>query len=68
MERRSGKDKPVIKKALVEMQSHIFKTFAAHRDHWAINDSYISPGPIQFEGHFANVSNFHIQQLPITAF
>jgi pyrophosphate--fructose-6-phosphate 1-phosphotransferase len=47
IERRHGKDKPVIKKALVELDSLPFKTFAKHRDDWAINDKYRNPGPIQ---------------------
>ncbi|CAM9430307.1 unnamed protein product [Discosporangium mesarthrocarpum] len=51
MERRKGKDKPVIKKALVELdgeRSAPFKAFAAQREKWAINDMYRAPGPIQF--------------------
>lgn len=50
MERRHGKDKPVIKKALVELDGLPFKTFAANRDKWAIETSYIYPGPIQYYG------------------
>ncbi|MEA3391543.1 MAG: diphosphate--fructose-6-phosphate 1-phosphotransferase [Candidatus Marinimicrobia bacterium] len=50
MERRHGEDKPVIKKALVELDGLPFKTFAANRDKWAIETSYIYPGPIQYYG------------------
>ena len=50
IERRHGKEKPVIKKALVELDGLPFKTFAANRDKWAIETSYIYPGPIQYYG------------------
>lgn len=50
MERRHGKDKPVIKKALVELDGTPFKTYAANRDQWAIETSYTYPGPIQYYG------------------
>ena len=50
LERRHGKDKPVILKALVELKGKPFKTFAAQREKWAIGDEYQSPGPIQFWG------------------
>lgn len=46
IERRKGKDVPVIAKALVEMDSHIFKTYENIREHWAINDCFRNPGPI----------------------
>ena len=49
-ERRKGKDVAVIKKALVETDSPIFKAFERWREHWMINDSFRSPGPIQFDG------------------
>ncbi len=54
IERRKGKDKPVIKKALVDLRSLPFKTFAAHRDAWAHGDHYRSPGPIQLAGASAD--------------
>jgi pyrophosphate--fructose-6-phosphate 1-phosphotransferase len=50
LERRHGKDKPVIKKALVELKGKPFKAFAALRRKWAIEDDFTSPGPIQFWG------------------
>jgi pyrophosphate--fructose-6-phosphate 1-phosphotransferase len=50
MERRHGKNKPVIQKALVDLKGKPFKAFAANRDKWAREDDYTSPGPIQFWG------------------
>lgn len=50
MERRNGKMKPVIRKALVELDGAPFKAFAAVRDEWAVNTSYVYPGPIQYWG------------------
>jgi pyrophosphate--fructose-6-phosphate 1-phosphotransferase len=50
LERRHGKDKPVIKKALVELDGKPFQAFAAKRESWALNDDYHYPGPIQYFG------------------
>ncbi len=50
MERRNGEMKPVIRKALVELDGAPFKTFAAHRDQWARETCYVYPGPIQYWG------------------
>lgn len=50
MERRNGEMKPVIRKALVELNGKPFKTFAACRDEWAKNTCYLYPGPIQYWG------------------
>ncbi|MCQ2359894.1 MAG: diphosphate--fructose-6-phosphate 1-phosphotransferase [Paludibacteraceae bacterium] len=50
MERRHGEMKPVIRKALVELDGAPFKFFAANRDKWAIETAYIYPGPIQYFG------------------
>jgi pyrophosphate--fructose-6-phosphate 1-phosphotransferase len=50
IERRHGKDKPVIKKALVELDGIPFKTYVANRDKWAIETSFTYPGPIQYYG------------------
>ena len=50
MERRNGEMKPVIRKALVELDGKPFKAFAAHRDEWAKNTCYVYPGPIQYWG------------------
>lgn len=50
MEKRHGEMKPVIKKALVELDGAPYKEFIAHRDEWAKNTSFVYPGPIQYFG------------------
>ena len=50
MERRNGEMKPVIRKALVELDGKPFKAFAAHREDWSKNTCYVYPGPIQYWG------------------
>ena len=50
MERRNGEMKPVIRKALVELDGAPFKAFAAVRDVWAKDTCYVYPGPIQYWG------------------
>ncbi len=50
MELRKGKMKPVIKKALVELEGKPFKAFAAARDNWIVEDDYHFVGPIQYYG------------------
>ena len=50
MERRHGEMKPVIKKALVELDGPVFRALADHREKWALNDCYIFPGAIQYFG------------------
>ncbi|MBQ8814143.1 MAG: diphosphate--fructose-6-phosphate 1-phosphotransferase [Lachnospiraceae bacterium] len=50
IERRHGEDKPVIKKALVELDGAPFKYFEAHRDEWAVETSFVYPGAIQYYG------------------
>ena len=50
IERRHGEDKPVIKKALVELDGAPFKYFEAHRDEWAVDTCYAYPGAIQYYG------------------
>ncbi len=50
MERRHGEDKPVIRKALVELEGAPFKFFAANRAEWAVKTAYVYPGPIQYFG------------------
>ena len=50
MERRHGEMKPVIQKALVDLEGAPFKEFAKNRDTWAMETSYIYPGPIQYFG------------------
>ena len=50
IERRHGEDKPVIKKALVELDGKPFKYFEEHRDQWAVETAYTFPGAIQYYG------------------
>ena len=50
MEKRAGEMKPVIRKALVELDGAPFKAFAAQRDRWARETAYVYPGPIQYWG------------------
>ena len=51
LEERSGAMKPVIEKALVDLQGAPMAAFKVLRDHWALHDCYRSPGPMQFKGH-----------------
>ena len=50
MEQRKGKMKPVIKKALVELDGAPFKAFKAKRAEWSVKTSFIYPGAIQYFG------------------
>ena len=50
IERRHGEDKPVIRKALVELEGKPFKYFEANRDVWAVETAYTYPGAIQYYG------------------
>ncbi|HPE36551.1 MAG TPA: diphosphate--fructose-6-phosphate 1-phosphotransferase, partial [Spirochaetales bacterium] len=50
MEKRHGKEKPVIRKALVELDGAPFKAFAAKRAAWAVDSAYRFPGAIQYYG------------------
>ena len=50
MERRHGEMKPVIRKALVELEGAPFKELAKNRAAWAIETAYVYPGPIQYFG------------------
>ncbi len=50
MEHRHGKDVPVIKKALVELDAKPFQTFAANRKAWGEGIDFVYPGPIQYFG------------------
>lgn len=56
LERRNGEMKPVIKKALVELDGPVFKEFGKVREDWAMNDKYLCPGPIQYTGQ-SDISN-----------
>lgn len=50
VEKRKGKDKPVIRKALVELKGKPFNFLKKNREDWAKNDRYTFPGPIQYFG------------------
>ena len=50
MERRSGKMKPVIRKALVDMDGEPYRALREMRREWALSTEYVYPGPIQFFG------------------
>ena len=50
MERRNGKDKPVIRKALVELDGAPFKYFEKNREEWAVKTCFTYPGAIQYYG------------------
>lgn len=65
VERRKGKDVPVIKKALTELEGPNFLAYAAVRDKWAVLDCYRSPGPIQFKGPYSDAVNFLVAAPPI---
>jgi len=58
VERRRGTNKPVIQKALVELDGVPFQCLAAVRSLWAMHDCYRNPGPIQFSGAGADDVNF----------
>jgi pyrophosphate--fructose-6-phosphate 1-phosphotransferase len=60
IERRHGADKPVIQKALVDLNGKPFKYFAHHREEWAKNEDYLYPGPIQYFGpsEVCDVTNY----------
>ncbi len=50
LEQRHGKLKPVIKKAMVELDGKPFNEYVSKRDIWAIKSSYVFPGAIQYFG------------------
>lgn len=50
MEKRHGEMKPVIQKALVELNGPVFKKLEQNREDWALNDQYKFPGAIQYFG------------------
>lgn len=50
MQLRKGKEKPVIQKTLVDLNAKLFSSFQERRQHWALQDAYLYPGPIQFFG------------------
>jgi pyrophosphate--fructose-6-phosphate 1-phosphotransferase len=54
LERRSGHEKPVIRKALVRLEDTPFQLFQEMREQWKYLDKYRNPGSIQYEGPFAD--------------
>lgn len=62
MEKRHGELKPVIQKALVELDGAPFKKLVENRESWAMNSNYLYPGPIQYFGP-ASVSDVTTQTL-----
>ena len=50
IERRNGEDKPVIRKALVELDGKPFKYFESHREEWSKETCFVYPGAIQYYG------------------
>ena len=50
MEQRDGVMKPVIRKALVQLDGAPFRAYAAMHDEWAMTTDYVYPGPIQYFG------------------
>jgi pyrophosphate--fructose-6-phosphate 1-phosphotransferase len=50
MEQRHGHLKPVIQKALVELEGPAFKALLANRARWEVEDAFVYPGPIQYFG------------------
>jgi len=50
MEKRHGHMKPVIQKALVELDGAPYKYFISKRGEWAYNTKFVYPGPIQYFG------------------
>jgi pyrophosphate--fructose-6-phosphate 1-phosphotransferase len=50
IEQRHGSKKPVIKKALVDLEGRPFKAFDEKRDTWAVKTCFLYPGAIQYFG------------------
>lgn len=50
METRKGKEKPVIEKALVDLNGASYVKYKSLKNFWEFEDAYQSPGPIQFYG------------------
>lgn len=68
VERRKGKDKPVITKALVKLDGAMFKCYEQVREKWGYLDCYQSPGPIQFKGTGFDALNFMVRDPDVQAF
>ena len=50
IENRKGGNKPVIKKALVELEGKPFKELVANRSKWELENDYVYQGSIQYFG------------------
>lgn len=50
IEKRHGENRPVIKKALVDLNGKPFLSLAQQRDKWMLDDDYLDPGAIQYYG------------------
>jgi len=61
IERRKGKDVPVIKKALVDLEAAPFKRYKELRQIWATGDHYANPGGLQYCGHAAEIINITVE-------
>lgn len=61
MERRKGKNVPVIRKALVDLDAAPYKELLRHREKWARGEHYRNPGPIQFYGPASGEVNITLQ-------
>ncbi|MBJ7449734.1 MAG: diphosphate--fructose-6-phosphate 1-phosphotransferase [Parachlamydiales bacterium] len=68
VEMRHGKLKPVIKKALVELDSSSFKVFEQQRSEWQVVDHYRSPGPMQFTGDPAISESIPLSLMETTSY
>ena len=68
VERRHGKDKPVIKKALVDLTGLPYRTLVDNRVKWAREDCYRCPGPIQLDttGRQKKADGTHVDPLCMT--
>lgn len=58
IERRKGKNKPVIKKKLVDLHDSPYQTLSKLRQSWRLEDDYRVPGPIQHTGAAEDLRNF----------
>ena len=61
VERRKGQDKPVIRKALVELNGAPFAAFVARRTAWRLRPAYLSPGPVQYSGPCADATTITLR-------
>jgi pyrophosphate--fructose-6-phosphate 1-phosphotransferase len=61
MELRNGKNKPVIQKSFIEVDSPAFRYFASHREQWGASDMFKNPGAIQYFG-----PSHIVDQVPIS--